>query len=247
MFKRYSLGRFLATIVHLLALVAFLTVLLIMVRSGVWPALLHYLGSSQVYLYLVLVLFLGANVGIVWALNSQAMQRVYADSFPEQKRRCRKCRLVLDENNRCWYCDPPEMARLRLLREPTPRPGQERSVYTVGIYRSIQGPPAIRVQLPDGGLIRAGTAGDGVVIGRAVLVQERPERLVTISLPSPHISRNHARIFYHQADFFIEDLESKAGTFVNGEQITAPRQLADGDRVKMADWEFVCEIVPMKS
>ncbi len=48
------------------------------------------------------------------------------------------------------------------------------------------------------------------------------------------ISRQHARI-WHEGDFYyVEDLESKNGTWVNGEALDRPRKLIDGDKIQLA-------------
>jgi DNA-binding winged helix-turn-helix (wHTH) protein len=43
------------------------------------------------------------------------------------------------------------------------------------------------------------------------------------------VSRHHARILKQNQHYVVEDLDSKNGTFVNGQRITAPTPLADGD------------------
>jgi pSer/pThr/pTyr-binding forkhead associated (FHA) protein len=48
------------------------------------------------------------------------------------------------------------------------------------------------------------------------------------------ISRQHARIWREGDSFLIEDLESKNGTWVNGEALQQPRQLSDGDKIQLA-------------
>lgn len=50
-----------------------------------------------------------------------------------------------------------------------------------------------------------------------------------IHLPARQISREHARIFATATGYFVEDLGSKNGTFVNGEPATRPLPLRDGD------------------
>lgn len=47
------------------------------------------------------------------------------------------------------------------------------------------------------------------------------------------LSRRHARIYRMHGEFWIEDLRSTNGTFVNGELLTRPSMLYDGDRVQM--------------
>ena len=48
-------------------------------------------------------------------------------------------------------------------------------------------------------------------------------------LESPTVSRRHARIRVEGGEVVLEDLDSKNGTFVRGERISAPTALADGD------------------
>jgi DNA-binding response OmpR family regulator len=48
------------------------------------------------------------------------------------------------------------------------------------------------------------------------------------------VSRHHAQIQRQGTRYLIEDLDSKNGLFVNGEQITAPVHLQDGDQIAIA-------------
>lgn len=48
-------------------------------------------------------------------------------------------------------------------------------------------------------------------------------------VPLPAISRRHARIFQQKGQYFLEDLGSSNGTYLNGEQISAAVKLSAGD------------------
>ncbi|MBI3764504.1 MAG: FHA domain-containing protein [Chloroflexi bacterium] len=48
------------------------------------------------------------------------------------------------------------------------------------------------------------------------------------------VSREHARIRRADGAYWVEDLESKNGTHVNGQRITAPQRLQDGDVIQIA-------------
>jgi pSer/pThr/pTyr-binding forkhead associated (FHA) protein len=49
------------------------------------------------------------------------------------------------------------------------------------------------------------------------------------------VSRRHARVHQQKAQFFIEDLGSANGTFLNGQRLTPylPHPLRDGDEVQL--------------
>ena len=56
---------------------------------------------------------------------------------------------------------------------------------------------------------------------------------VTIKLSDPKVSRTHARIFRKGNSYYIEDLESKNGTFVNGRPIAGPETIEGGDYIRV--------------
>jgi len=70
---------------------------------------------------------------------------------------------------------------------------------------------------------------DGWTIGRS--------RTCQIQLPDPSISRQHARFRLSQGQWFIQDLQSSAGTFVNDRKVDAT-SLRIGDRIRMGSSEF---------
>lgn len=52
-----------------------------------------------------------------------------------------------------------------------------------------------------------------------------------LQLQDVGISRSHARLYRVGADFFLEDLQSANGTFVNGQRVITSQQLIDGDKI----------------
>ena len=58
------------------------------------------------------------------------------------------------------------------------------------------------------------------------------------------VSRQHARILRTGADFYVEDMESRNGTFVNGEKIAERRLLRDNDRLKICNLLFTFRLYP---
>ncbi|HZT80818.1 MAG TPA: SpoIIE family protein phosphatase [Gemmataceae bacterium] len=69
---------------------------------------------------------------------------------------------------------------------------------------------------------------DRIVLGRS------PECQLVINGPS--VSRQHARIVRVQGQFFIEDMQSRNGTFVNNQPITTRTALKHNDRVRVCDF-----------
>jgi hypothetical protein len=67
---------------------------------------------------------------------------------------------------------------------------------------------------------------DSVTIGRGgdcdIILTERP------------ISREHLRIWRDDSGYWVEDLASKNGTFLNGVEVTEPTLLEEGDELQIA-------------
>jgi FHA domain-containing protein/uncharacterized protein DUF4388 len=56
------------------------------------------------------------------------------------------------------------------------------------------------------------------------------------------VSTVHARIAHTTQGFTIEDVQSRNGTFINGEKIDAPRLLADGDTLRFGKVVFTFNV-----
>ena len=52
-----------------------------------------------------------------------------------------------------------------------------------------------------------------------------------LQLQDVGISRTHARLYRMGTDFFVEDLQSANGTFINGQRVITAQQLTDGDKI----------------
>lgn len=67
---------------------------------------------------------------------------------------------------------------------------------------------------------------DEVILGRGedcdLIIAER------------QVSRQHIRLFKQGDYYYVEDLESRNGTWVNGEQLKGTRRLNDGDKIQLA-------------
>ncbi len=60
-----------------------------------------------------------------------------------------------------------------------------------------------------------------------------------IYLKNPSVSRKHAHILKKGNLFYIEDLNSTNGTFVNGEMILWRKGLSDGDEIALGKYTLV--------
>lgn len=69
-------------------------------------------------------------------------------------------------------------------------------------------------------------ANDEMLIGRG--------NDADIVLPERQVSRYHSKILYHDGRYFLEDLDSKNGTFLNGQQVQGTAPLQDGDEIQIA-------------
>lgn len=56
-----------------------------------------------------------------------------------------------------------------------------------------------------------------------------------------YASTVHARVFRRGKDLYVDDLESRNGTFVNGKRITSTTKLTRNDRVQFG--QTVCDVV----
>jgi DNA-binding winged helix-turn-helix (wHTH) protein len=61
---------------------------------------------------------------------------------------------------------------------------------------------------------------------------------VAVPLSSPTVSRHHARIVITGETATLEDLGSKNGTYVRGQNVTSAIQLADGDQIRIGVFEI---------
>lgn len=56
-----------------------------------------------------------------------------------------------------------------------------------------------------------------------------------IVIPLEVISKHHAKIYQDNGAWFIRDEQSTNGTFVNGDRISAPTKIIDGDVIRLND------------
>jgi sigma-B regulation protein RsbU (phosphoserine phosphatase) len=80
-------------------------------------------------------------------------------------------------------------------------------------------------------------ANEGALIpldGERFVIGRNPECGVVI--PATSVSREHAHILRIQGRYFIEDLKSRNGTFVNDKAVTGRTLLKNNDRIRICDF-----------
>lgn len=61
-----------------------------------------------------------------------------------------------------------------------------------------------------------------------------------VYIKDPYMSKENTNIFLKDGAFYIQDLNSTNGTYVNDKKLTAaPKRLKDGDKIKMGELDFV--------
>jgi len=84
-----------------------------------------------------------------------------------------------------------------------------------------------------------------ILLEGANIVGRAPD--ATISIDGRGVSRHHARIHVSHADATIEDLGSKNGTLVNGNRVTTPVALANGDEIRLGAVTLTFRVAPPPS
>ncbi len=65
-----------------------------------------------------------------------------------------------------------------------------------------------------------------------------------VCLPSQAVSRHHAQIVHQDPEYYVVDLESSNGSFLNSNKITPmePQRLADGDQLRFGPHVFIIKL-----
>jgi pSer/pThr/pTyr-binding forkhead associated (FHA) protein len=113
-----------------------------------------------------------------------------------------------------------------------------------------QRPMSVNEALRSARLVRKNFEVPLVFRGAGPLLIGRDERLVTLVINDAFISRTHAAILQEDEEFYVQDLNSKNGTFLNGERLQpgerSAQPLKHGDRLRFNTVEFEF-IIPEES
>jgi hypothetical protein len=142
------------------------------------------------------------------------------------------------------FAPPPPVAEAAALVVEAPPPVAEAPPLMAEVPTAIEEAPAELEPAPtDGITLRLETergsrstfhvTKSGATIGRG------PES--TIQLPDLSVSRKHAQIAYKQGVYWLSDLGSMGGTWVDGAKLAAPRRVATGQKIDIGLCRLVVE------
>src|SRR5207248_9435780 len=102
--------------------------------------------------------------------------------------------------------------------------------------------PPVTAPPPRGGLVlrletERGSRSTFEVTKSGATIGRGPES--TIQLPDLSVSRKHARITYKQGAYWLSDLGSMGGTWIDGAKLAAPRRVATGQTIDIG----LCRLV----
>lgn len=122
---------------------------------------------------------------------------------------------------------------LVLVEPPAPDPWATEQL-TEPATTGAQGAPALEavleVRLPGGATTLLPLLGEEVLVGRSAEC--------TLVVDDPRVSRRHARLWFEDGRYWVEDLASRNGTLLNGGAI-ARCPLEPGDTLRLGDTELV--------
>jgi pSer/pThr/pTyr-binding forkhead associated (FHA) protein len=105
-----------------------------------------------------------------------------------------------------------------------PSPSARRMRKNGGAAPAPAGPSSVVVHPPDG-KARTIKIGPSMTIGRAPGCE--------LLIDDTYASSEHARIFGKNGTWYVEDLGSTNGTFVNDQKLAAPAMVQPGDKIRV--------------
>ena len=91
--------------------------------------------------------------------------------------------------------------------------------------------PSIRLGVKDGDAVRTlHFSGSDICIGR--------DPTCDCTLSTEKVSANHATLTFHHNQWWVEDLDSTNGSYLNDELLTVPVVIANGDHLRCGDVEL---------
>ena len=112
-----------------------------------------------------------------------------------------------------------------------------RDIKQQGMLLAARQPPPIKLtNLTDGNEKSVEYSKPEVILGR--------ESSCDFALDDQAVSSQHARLSYRKQQWWLEDLASTNGTFLNGEPVTSPVVITHRDELRLGHVEVRIEISP---
>jgi nitrite reductase (NADH) large subunit len=124
-----------------------------------------------------------------------------------------------------------------LVSDPELTPLEIKAIVSVGLSASqLKLGPTTEAAQPASAFLESGTRRWELQRGVA-LIGRAPDALV--SLDDPRVSHAHAQISPQGNAFYLRDLGSRNGTWVNERQVSVPVSLKDGDRIQIGSTSLI--------
>jgi len=153
------------------------------------------------------------------------------------------------------YCGECGQDMLGAPATPSPQPAVQTPVQTPGAPAApvqVQPQAAAQVAAKAKLLLKrfgASTGEEIPIMGDVLIGRSDPDTgaFVDIDLSSlpeaSFVSRKHAKIYQKEGQWYIEDMGSTNGTYVNrGPRLTAPQPLKDGDEILIGKAYFIFKV-----
>ncbi len=125
-------------------------------------------------------------------------------------------------------------AMLLEISGPRAHDGRSRGLAQPGVVptaaRSARPPDHVALLTPEGGKPQVYPLDDELILGRAGQCH--------VVLSDAYASQVHARIFRRDGGYFIEDMGSTNGTYLNRKRVTSPTAVNRGDRIRIGKTEL---------
>ncbi|MGL5150376.1 MAG: FHA domain-containing protein [Clostridium sp.] len=84
-------------------------------------------------------------------------------------------------------------------------------------------------------------ANERITVNKEEYIIGRLKQQVDYPIQNQTVGKIHAKLCYRNSDFYLIDLESKNGTFINGERVIALKEykLSDGDEVSFSNSPYI--------
>src|SRR5437870_4759171 len=119
---------------------------------------------------------------------------------------------------------PERFRRASFLASHSPR-----RYNTLSCPRFARGPAMAQMTFVKGA--NQGTTME--MVGERIVIGRNADCNIVLNVPA--VSREHAVIHKKQGKYYIEDMKSRNGTFVNSKEVSARTQLHDADKIKICD------------